>query len=250
MGYKLKRITIRPNGTEQQIRPKVEPKELCFTANTANSTVQLTKQGSPTSVTLETSTDWKTWTAYSIWSTITLTSEWDKIYFRNTSETDTEFGWSSSNYYQFAMSWSIAASGDIGYLLNKNSTLEASSFCFYRLFMNCTSLTATPTLPATTVNQYSYNNMFKGCTSLETLPTLPATNISEYCYAYMFSGCTKIKLSATQTWDYQTAYRMPATWTWTTGTGALNQMFFGTWWTFTSNPSVNTTYYTSNTVVS
>jgi hypothetical protein len=31
--------------------------ELCFTANTAGSTVKLTKNNSPTAVTLETSTD-------------------------------------------------------------------------------------------------------------------------------------------------------------------------------------------------
>jgi hypothetical protein len=26
-------------------------------------------------------------------------------------------------------------------------------------------------------------------------------------------------------------------------------MFYQTWWKFTSDPSINTTYYTSNTVV-
>ena len=250
MGYKLKRITIRQNNEEKQIRPKAVPNYLCFTANTASSTVQLTQVWTPTAVSLETSTDLTTRTTYTIWSTITLSNIWDKIYMRNTSETDTGFGWSTSNYYQFVMSWSIAASWDIGYLLNKNSTLEASYFCFYRLFMYCTSLTSTPVFPATTLVHSCYKQMFLGCTNLETLPELPALTVENYCYFNMFYGCSKIKLSETQTWEYQTPYRIPTTWTWWfDSSNSVASMFYDTWWTFTWNPVKNTTYYTSNTVV-
>lgn len=271
----IKKVTIRPNGTEKQIRPEIPP-YLCFTANTAGSKVKLSKDGSPTSLTLETSTDGSTWSTYTFGTTITLSNIDDKVYFRNTSTTTTGFSTSSSNYYYFTLTWSIAASWDITSLINKNlSTALTSNYCFYRLFYSQTKLTSVPELPATTLKSYCYDymftgctwitaapklpattlvascytNMFRGCTQLETLPKLPATTLKQSCYEYMFYGCSKIKLSATQTWEYQTAYRIPTTWTWTDASDALRLMFSDTWWTFTSSPSINTTYYTSNTLV-
>ena len=65
----------------------------------------------------------------------------------------------------------------------------------------------------------------------------------------MFYGCRLIKLSTTQTGEYQTPYRIPKSGTGTTATGALTEMFANTGGTFTGTPSINTTYYTSNTVV-
>lgn len=222
---------------------------LCFTTNTGGSTVQLTKTGSPTAVTLETSTDGSNWTTYTIWNTITLSNIWDKVYFRNTSTTNTGFSTSWSDYYQFVMTWFISWSWDINYLLNKNSTLSVSSHCYRNLFKSCTSLITAPSLPATTLGSSCYYYMFRNCTSLSTLPTLAATTLPSYCYMYMFHWCSNIKLSTTQTWAYQTAYRIPKTWTWTAWTTPLNDMFYGTWWTFTWTPSINTTYYTSNWIV-
>lgn len=63
---------------------------LCFTAEEANSTVRLDKNGSPAAISLETSTDGSTWTDYS-WTgstgdTVTLTSVGDKVYFRAKTE--------------------------------------------------------------------------------------------------------------------------------------------------------------------
>lgn len=223
---------------------------LNFTANTANSTVQLTQNWTPTSVSLETSTDNVNWSSYTIGDTITLSNIWDKVYIRNTSETDTGFNIdSSSNYYQFVMSWSISWSWDITSLLNKNWTNTLSNYCFYKLFDSCTALTTVPELPATTLATYCYCYMFNWCSSLEELPKLSATTLFVFCYNSMFRNCSKIKLSTTQTWEYQTPYRIPITWTWTTANFALNYMFDNTWWTFTWNISLNTTYYTSNTVV-
>lgn len=249
---------------------------LCFTANTANSTVRLGRAGTPTSIVLETSTDGNIWSDYTIATRITLSNVWDKVYFRNKSETPTWFSIGDNNYYIFQMTWSIAASWDVNYLLCKNSTDTLIwDNCFYQLFQSCSSLiscpklTATtltqscynsmfyectnlitaPELPATTLTTNCYNYMFYDCTNLETLPKLPATTLTNTCYQYMFNGCSKIKLSTTQTWEYQNEYRIPETWTWTTATNALYRMFRATWWTFTWTPSINTTYYTSNTVV-
>ena len=128
------------------------------------------------------------------------------------------------------------------------ATTLASS-CYWSMFGYCTLLTTAPALPATTLATYCYENMFFKCTSLTSAPELPATTLANGCYGGMFSGCTKIKLSATQTGEYQTAYRIPKSGTGTTATSALTEMFTNTGGTFTGTPSINTTYYTSNTVV-
>ena len=63
---------------------------LCFTAEQANSTVHLDKNGSPDAISLETSTDGSAWTDYS-WSgntgdTLTLANVGDKVYMRAKTE--------------------------------------------------------------------------------------------------------------------------------------------------------------------
>lgn len=223
--------------------------ELCFTANTAGSTVRLTRTGSPTAVTLETSTDGSTRTTYTIGNTITLSNVGDKVYWRNKSETQTGFSTSIYNYYKFVMSWSVAASWDIWYLLCKNSTTSLTDFCFIYLFKDDYYLTEAPKLPATTLALRCYYWLFENCSGLVSLPKLPALTLTTYCYGHLFYGCSKIKISTTQTWEYQTPYRIPTTWSGTTATSALTNMFTGTWWTFTWTPTINTTYYTSNAVI-
>ena len=121
--------------------------------------------------------------------------------------------------------------------------------CYAYMFEGCTSLTTAPKLPTTTLAYSCYEGMFYGCTSLTTVPELPATELVYSCYYTMFSGCTKFKLSATKTGEYQTAYRIPKSGTGTTATNALLNMFANTGGTFTGTPEINTTYYTSNTVV-
>ena len=67
----------------------------------------------------------------------------------------------------------------------------------------------------------------------------------------MFKGCTKIKLSTTSTSPYTKTYRIPYSGTgvmFTSGSSSTN-MFANTGGTFTGTPSINTTYYTSNTVI-
>ena len=121
--------------------------------------------------------------------------------------------------------------------------------CYNSMFYNCTALTTAPELPATTLTRGCYIYMFGDCTSLTTAPELPATTLAGNCYNGMFSDCIKIKLSTTQTGEYQTVYRIPTSGTGTTSTDALLNMFANTGGTFKGTPSINTTYYTSNTVV-
>ena len=90
-------------------------------------------------------------------------------------------------------------------------------------------------------------------TNLEQLPALPATFLTGFCYENMFRWCSKIKLSTSQTWEYVNEYRIPIAWIWskaTSETQPMNNMFSYTWWSWYGTPSMNTTYYTSNTVVS
>ena len=131
-------------------------------------------------------------------------------------------------------------------------TLPATTldyYCYIGMFQGCTSLTTAPALPATTLDGHCYESMFQGCTSLTTAPALPATTLAGDCYKSMFQGCINIKLSTTQTGEYQTVYRIPKSGTGTTANGALSNMFSGTGGTFKGTPKINTTYYTSNTVV-
>jgi hypothetical protein len=92
--------------------------------------------------------------------------------------------------------------------------------------------------------------MFRGCTKLTSLVALPVLTLKNYCYQQMFYGCSLIKMSATQTGDYQTEYRIPTTGTGTTATNAMTDMFTNTGGTFKGTAAINTTYYTSNTIVS
>ena len=88
--------------------------------------------------------------------------------------------------------------------------------------------------------------MFYGCTSLTTAPALPATTLAESCYECMFADCTSLKLSETQGGEYQYAYRISMTGNGTTAKNALYFMFAHTGGTFTGEPTINTTYYTTN----
>lgn len=120
--------------------------------------------------------------------------------------------------------------------------------CYNGMFHGCTSLVSATSLPALTLTPYCYTGMFRDCTSLASLPALPAASLRNSCYNGMFRGCVKIKLSETQTDEYQTPYRIP-----TSGTGtsvnSMVGMFADTGGTFTDVPQINTTYYTSNAVI-
>ena len=123
------------------------------------------------------------------------------------------------------------------------------NYCYRNMFSGCTSLTTAPSLPATTLANFCYYYMFNGCTSLTTAPSLPATTLAFYCYSYMFYGCTSIKLAISKSREYDKEYRIPKSGNGVTASSALNNMFTQTGGTFTGTPSINTTYYTSNTIV-
>jgi hypothetical protein len=66
-----------------------------------------------------------------------------------------------------------------------------ADYCYQRMFIYCTSLTAAPALPATTLARYCYRAMFSNC-SLNNAPELPATTLAAECYGSMFTYCTSL----------------------------------------------------------
>ena len=115
------------------------------------------------------------------------------------------------------------ASGCYAYMFYGCTSLTAApslpattlvSSCYYSMFQDCTSLTTAPSLPATTLAILCYSSMFYGCTSLTAAPSLPATTLANYCYYYMFQGCTSLT----------TATALPAT---TLANNCYSSMFRG-----------------------
>ena len=118
---------------------------------------------------------------------------------------------------RFKMTGSIAASGNLMSLLDKNCETQVipNNSCFYNLFYSCKSLTTAPELPATTLTKECYSCMFFGCSSLIEVPTeLPAITLAVSCYNSMFNGCKSLT----------TAPELPAT---TLKWGCYAQMFYG-----------------------
>lgn len=121
--------------------------------------------------------------------------------------------------------------------------------CYGGMFENCISLIEPPALPATVLADGCYSDMFKGCTSLVKIPELVATAVKLYSYRDMFNGCTKIKISDSQTSEYNIPFRMPSTGDGTSSYQSFDNMFSSTGGTFTGTPTINTKYYTSNAIV-
>ena len=103
----------------------------------------------------------------------------------------------------------VFTNGDEGKLVSaENLLLPATTltpFCYYSMFVGCTSLITPPQLPATTLADLCYGSMFAFCTSLTTTPELPATTLADSCYYNMFYSCTALvtatELSATELAD-------------------------------------------------
>lgn len=114
---------------------------------------------------------------------------------------------------------------------------------YYRMFYVCQNLQSCPSLPATILTNSCYKEMFRGCNNLETISALSATTLATDCYQGMFRSCSKIKMSLTQDSEYANEYIFGAD-----PSGKANSMFGGTGGTFTGAPT-QTTYYTSNTII-
>ena len=165
---------------------------LCFTAEQANSTVRISKSGSPSSKTILYSTDAVNWSAYTIGTDIVLENVGDKVWMK-AGEGGNSGGWHTSAmvFYRFKMTGLIAASGNLMSIVD-GETETFTAKVFRSLFQGCASLTTAPALPATTLADNCYNSMFRRCTSLTTAPALPATTLAKSCYCTMFDRCSSL----------------------------------------------------------
>ena len=104
----------------------------------------------------------------------------------------------SYNYstISFGNTTKVSCKGDIRTLVDYkgyNTTASTGDARFCYLFKECSQLTTAPDLPATSLAGYCYYHMFLNCTSLTKVPSeLPATILPGYCYCGMFSGCTQL----------------------------------------------------------
>lgn len=142
--------------------------------------------------------------------------------------------------------------------------ITTSDYCYYGMFTYCTSLETVPSLPATEVREFAYGQMFAECTSLKALPSLPAKRLYSHCYSRMFYRCTNIILSQTRTEICNNEYRVPISGICDYKSIGLpeQEMFVKTGGEVTGDEfndetddgstiefNLETTYYTSNTVV-
>ena len=181
-------------------------KPLTLKATQDGSTVSLKKKGSPDGE-FQTSRDGgNTWTDYTIDTAIPLNTG-DEVSFRAKANRTSKQSF-MVNFY-FEMTGKIEAWHNVMSLWRTNdfatynTMVEAAFIC---LFMDCTSLTKAPVLPATTLARDCYEYMFNGCQSLTKAPELPATTLVFGCYSYMFQFCQSLtkapELPATTLTDY------------------------------------------------
>lgn len=233
---------------------------LCLTANEANSTVTLGREGEATLPwTGSYSTNGTAWNDYIPGTTgaITLTNIGDKVYFKGTQTG----AFSTDACLHFAMTGSIAASGNCMSLWCGDSYETVMTIPYdntgLSLFSQCDVLTSAPTLPATTLTANCYSGMFGQCTALTTPPALPATALAENCYLGMFLGCTALIVVDASGTGYDKAWRIPTAGTFT-GSQDYNQLYMfyncavGRSRASDDMPGVvgqSYTYYTQNTPV-
>ncbi|MBR4683861.1 MAG: hypothetical protein IKO95_03480, partial [Spirochaetia bacterium] len=181
---------------------------LCFTAADGDVEVYvyIKVDGDRTDVPrFEWSSDGVAWSPVETWNKsktdylITTLTSGSKMYIRALDSNNFLYSLNASGIintrFKFAGTGTVAASGNVMSLLDKNNTLNAipSVKCFYNLFAFCGKLTSAPELPATTLTDYCYQSMFQDCTSLTSAPKLPATTLADYCYFSMFEGCSSLK---------------------------------------------------------
>ena len=132
---------------------------LCFTAEQDGSSVSLVYQDSgesdPTPPNLQYSlNDTEHWTEYEINQIIPLAKD-AKVFFKANGQNErisVPPTMGPPLIYKFVMEGKIAASGNIQYLLDDTgSRADVPSWCYYNMFLGCTSLTQAPALPATTL---------------------------------------------------------------------------------------------------
>ena len=165
---------------------------LYFTSQTDYATIALTAYGSNApAIQLEISNDGKSWVDYIVGNTITLLVSGSRLYFRAKDNNDS-LGIDGNNYFSFVLNGTFEADGNIQSLLSKDGDrMDVPTYCYYRLFRNCSGLVQAPKLNGLDLSPYCYAGMFQDCNNISKL-VLPAETLAEQCYRYMCSGCKKL----------------------------------------------------------
>lgn len=182
--------------------------------------IKLTKNGSPSEISLIYSLDNENWLDWD-YSTGTNLKARQKLYLK--AKTSQSFSKTMENCYIFSSTNRINVCGNIMSLIynnfqDKNQLIDNGIFsclfegcdklidaselklpatsltnnCYFKMFYNCSSLLKAPELQALELRSMCYAHMFSGCKKLEYTPTLPALDLDTYCYCGMFSNCTSL----------------------------------------------------------
>ena len=139
---------------------------LGFTATADNSSIRMRYGGTLAGAQpkLQYSYDSQTWNTFVLGTTYNVAKD-QTFYMRGQNPNGASIRFDGYSY--FIMEGSFEGSGNIMSLIDTTCTAtETPDYCFYRLFYNCTSLTKSPELTATTLGYNCYANMFRGCTNL------------------------------------------------------------------------------------
>lgn len=179
----------------------IDPTWLYFTMPQGG-TVSLTKNGTPTEVTLEYSLDngstWTEWVESENVRSLTLTAG-QTMHVRNSSETSTGFSTGENNYYKFAFTADTYAGGNTNSLLCKNpNNASISAYCYYRLFRYCETLITPSEFPSNYASARSYASLFSNCSSLIRAPHFAINesgiyNPFSYIFISAFQNCTSLQ---------------------------------------------------------
>ncbi|MCR5394097.1 MAG: leucine-rich repeat domain-containing protein [Bacteroidales bacterium] len=204
--YHISRVPENWNNSSSEVGTVDDENDyLCLEVETVVGTVRLNRSSSSlTNLSgLQYSLDKKTWNTYT-WAgnngkVITLNKQDGnyRVYFRSNNDKGL-CSTSASSYYNFELSGTFNASGNVMSLVQQDCQLyRVSDFMFYKLFAGCASLKGTPTMPATSLGESCYDRMYQGCVLLSSAPELPATVMQKNCYRCMFEGCSKLTAVST-----------------------------------------------------
>lgn len=192
----------------------VEFSGLCFTSEEANSTLTITKSGSP-KYSLKYSTDGINWTLFAddtqgILDTITFSGVGNKVYIKGVYKAQ-----GYADLIHFSMTGKFSVSGNIHSILDEDNFETITDLTLYPvdtfrgLFSgynqeSCLVSIENLLLPATQLNRRSYFEMFVNNQIITKAPFLPNFTVlpdstgGAKCLASMFSGCSSLNYLKTE----------------------------------------------------
>ena len=171
--------------------PTEKPEVLCFTAVGGSASISITNTGTNLNITkpkLFVSTDNSTWSEWDQ-NTITLANANDTVYMYGDNRA---FSYSTADNSKFALTGSIAISGNLLSLLSKDETVDIGEYGFYQLFYNATSIVSGPDVKGGIAGYYAMNGAFYGCSNMVSFGEISFKELHSGACKGMFQGCSKL----------------------------------------------------------